>query len=727
MDNSKSNNRLVSETSPYLMQHAHQSVDWFPWGPEALEKALREDKPIFLSIGYSACHWCHVMARESFDDAATAELMNRWFINIKVDREERPDLDAVYMQAVLALTGQGGWPLNVFLTPGKEPYFGGTYFPPAAKSGRPGFPQILKEAHDLYRQESEPGVSRTAKIMSQLQSPAAKEEAKGHSSRTLMAGAVSVLAGNFDPSQGGFGAGMKFPDPMIYALLLRHWVQTGEDGPLRMVDLSLTRMAEGGMYDQIGGGFHRYSTDKDWRVPHFEKMLYDNALLARLYLEVFQATKQDIYREIAAGVFEYVFREMTSPEGAFYSSQDADTRHGEGHYFTWELREVLDLLGPRHAKVFARAYGLTASGHLQRRNVLRVAMDPEQVAKSENMAIFEVDHILKSGRKTLFEARGKRPPPARDAKILAGWNGLMISALALGHRVLNEPRYRDAALSCARFLWSKLWTGDRLWRVYTDGGVRVEGFLEDYASLLEGFLALYEATFDLDWIRHARTLADAMIDRFQDGEAGGFFMTGQDQEKLIVRPKTAADESIPAANGLAALALLKLGALLGEDRYVQAGRGVIEAFRPQVEARPTAHATLLAAMDFDASSRTEVVISGPETDPAYRDLMQAVYQDFRPHKILAGFHGNESKPPLPFTQGRGPLKGLPTAYLCLKQTCHAPVHSGEALLKLLERPPIIRLNIFDEDKAKKDMEKKEQGHFLNAMSKIFKISGLDKR
>ena len=720
-------NRLAGETSRYLRQHAANPVDWYPWSAEALDKARREDKPIFLSIGYSACHWCHVMAHESFENEETARLMNEWFVNIKVDREERPDLDALYMKALVAMTGHGGWPMSLFLTPDQHPYFGGTYFPPEPRHNRPGFPQILRQAHDLYRSQKDQLQARAHRLLEKIRAPGPGSGAQGLGAETLIEATVNLLAEKFDEAWGGFGSGMKFPETMLYHLLLRHWVRTGADASIQMVDRSLTRMAEGGLYDQIGGGFHRYSTDREWRVPHFEKMLYDNALLARLYLETFQATKQELYRRIPEEIFGYIEREMTSPEGAFYASQDADTDAGEGHFFTWELKEVLDLLGPRHAQVFARAYGLTPRGNFEGRNVLHVAADAETISKEQGIAIFEVDHILKTGRQALLRARQKRTPPGRDEKVLAGWNGMMISAYALGYCVLCEESYRRSAVRAAEFIWETLWDGRRLRRVYAGGVARFEACLEDYAWFLEAVLSVYEATLDPGWIDRARQLADVLINDFWDESGGGFFMTGRDHEPLIARLKSAVDEALPSPNAVAALALLKLGRLTGEARYLDKGRGVISAFRPQLEARPTAHTALLAACDFDSASPTEAVLAGPAGDAEFEKCRRVLYEDFRPNKLVAGYAGPDWEERLPLTRGRGALQGRTTVYLCQKQTCLPPIQEAEELRHLLEKPPIIRLNIFDEAGALRDMEKKEQDQFLNAMSQIFKFSGLNRK
>jgi uncharacterized protein YyaL (SSP411 family) len=727
MASTEYNNRLAQETSPYLLQHAHQPVDWYPWGPEALDKARQEDKPIFLSIGYSACHWCHVMSGECFDNGDLARLMNELFVNIKVDREERPEIDAIYMNALIAMNGQGGWPLNLFLTPEQEPYFGGTYFPPVTANRQPGFGEVLRQAHDQYRNQKEQVQNRSGEILQKINTPHTPAVAQENSAQTLINTAVQLLTEKFDEAYGGFGSGMKFPEPMLYSLLLRHWVHSESNDVLMMADKSLTHMAEGGMYDQLGGGFHRYSTDREWRVPHFEKMLCDNALMARLYLDAFQAAQQDIYRTIPEEIFEYVDREMTSPEGAFFTSQDADTEGREGIYFTWELKEVLDLLGPRHAKVFAKMYGMTPAGQFERRNVLHVMLDMDKTAEQEGVPIFEVGHIIKTARKALLETRKKRPQPHRDEKILAGWNGLMISALAKGFIVLRKELYLQRAAACADFIWETLWQDGSLLRVYKDGRTRFNGCLEDYAYFLEGLIALYEASFESQWLERAQVLAESMIEKFWDEKDGGFFMTASDHEPLVARLKNLMDDAMPSANAVAALALLRLGRLTGTKLFEEKGRQTVQTFQGDMEERPAAFTAMLAAMDCMESPPVEIVLSGPEDDKEYQKMLETLYRDYRPNQMAVVYQGEDTAKWIPWAKGRGPVSNQPTAYVCKEGACHPPVHTAHALYNLLGRPPEIRLNIFDEDKKIKDMQSQEQDNFLNAMSGMFQFSGLGKK
>lgn len=719
-------NHLKDEASLYLRQHAHHPVEWYPWRQEALDRAQEENKPIFLSIGYSSCHWCHAMAHESFENPETARLMNQWFINIKVDRDERPDIDSVYMKALVLLTGQGGWPASLFLTPDQKPYFGGTYFPPKDQAGRPGFPQILKQARDLYLNPEAGVKERSSRIIEQLQEPS-PSEAADNKEDNLIPRAIEAITENYDEAFGGFGTGMKFPEPMIYSLLLRHWLKTESQSSFEIVDGSLTKMAEGGIYDQIGGGFHRYSTDRQWRVPHFEKMLYDNALLAKLFLDTYQVTHQEIYKTVPEEIFFFWYEKMTSPEGAFYSSMDADSEGVEGKYYYWELKETLELLGPENAKIFARAYGFKPSGPLGAKNIPHISDSLEKIAKEEGKPIFEVNHIVQKGKEALREARSKRALPGIDEKVITAWNGMMISALSSAYSILRKEKYLKAAERCAEFLWNNMWEDGVLHRVFQGKRAEVNGCLEDYAFLLDGMLSLYEASFELSWIKRSLDLAERMIGAFWDDEEGGFFMTGKFHEKLISRPKIPEDEAVPSANSVAAFALLRLGKLTGRKMIAEKGEGTVRAFRTEMEKNPAAYSGLLSALDFMQNPVTEIILAGSPKDPVFEEMVQAVHADYRPNKLLLWNGGEETKKWLPGVEGRSEVQGKPTAWLCQKGTCHPPVGSAEALVHLLESPPIIKRNLFDQEKHLADMLKKEQSNFLGAMSEIFKHSGLGKK
>jgi uncharacterized protein len=717
-------NRLKNETSPYLLQHASNPVDWYPWGLEAFGKAKAENKPIFLSIGYSACHWCHVMAHESFENEEIAKIMNEKFVNIKLDREERPDVDALYMKALIELTGHGGWPLSMFLTADQKPYLGGTYYPPFAKYNRPGFAEVLQQAHDSFTGDKDKLELRAQSILQKITQQNLAGKARGVSYDQLIQSAVGIFSERFDEDFGGFSSGMKFPEPMHYTLLLRHWAHTGEG--LTILDKSLTSMAEGGLFDQLGGGFHRYSTDRKWLVPHFEKMLYDNGLMAKLFLDMFQATKQDIYQNTAKETFSWLLREMCSDEGTFYSSQDADSEGKEGTWYTWELKEILNLLGPKHGKIFARAYGLIPRGHINGRSVLHISERVEQVAKAEDIPIFEADHILRKGRETLFMAREKRPKPARDEKIITAWNGLMITALAHGSSVLGDARYLESACRCADFIWSKQWQSGILLRVYKDGQSKINGCLDDYAYFLESLIQIYEADLNIRWILRAKELADAMISEFWDEGEGGFFLAGRSGEVLISSLKNPADEALPSANAIAAQALLKLGRLTGEESYSCKAESTLKAFQAMMERSPVAFTGLLSVASALHLSPVEVVFSGPRDHVSFDEMLKVLHADYRPNKVLLWNESHSTGNLLPLANGKVTEKGKPTVYLCQNTTCYPPVQTGVALNKILERPQEIRLNIFDEGKKNAQIIEQEQANFMGVMGNIFQQIGIQK-
>jgi len=631
------------------------------------------------------------------------------------------------MKALVALTGHGGWPLSMFLTPDQKPYLGGTYFPSFAKYNRPGFAQILQQAHDLYTGNKDQLEARAQNILQKISLENRAGTARGVPNDQLIRGAVEILSDRFDEDYGGFGSGMKFPEPMHYNLLLRHWAQTGDS--LDILDKSLTAMAEGGLFDQLGGGFHRYSTDRKWTVPHFEKMLYDNGLLAKLFLDMFQATKQDIYQTIPRETFAWLSREMTSPEGAFYASQDADSEGYEGTYYTWELKEIMNLLGPKHAKVFARAYGLVARGHVDGRNVLHISERVEQLAEAESIPIFEADHILKKGKETLFQTREKRPKPDRDEKIITAWNGLMITALAHGFSVLGNTSYLDTATRCAEFIWSRQWDSktQKLLRVYKDGQSKINGCLDDYAYFLEGLVTLYEAGLDSRWIARAKELANSMIDEFWDEGEGGFFLSGRSGEQLISKLKNPADEALPSANAIAAQALLKLGRLTGEEIYTRKTEETLQAFRGMMEKSPVGFTGLLSAMSALNLPPVEVVFVGPRDHSSFDEMWKVLHTDYRPNKLTLWNEKTSTGDLLPLAQGKTAEKGEPTVYLCQKNTCHAPVQSGKALDKLLERPQEIRLNVFNQEKKNAKILEQEQSNFLGVMGNIFQQVGIQKK
>ncbi len=548
----KHTNRLIYETSPYLRQHAHNPVDWYPWGEEALRRAREEDKPILLSIGYSACHWCHVMERESFENEQIAALMNQHFVNIKVDREERPDLDALYMGAVQAMTQHGGWPLTVFLTPDGVPFYGGTYFPPEPRHGMPGFPQVLLAVADAYRNRRGDVVAQAARVRKFLEQ--ANRSLPGRQDllqETLLSQATTAALRQLDPRYGGFGGAPKFPQPMTLEFLLRAWKRWSDPQPLHAVELTLEQMARGGIYDQLGGGFHRYSVDARWLVPHFEKMLYDNALLARLYLHAYQATGKVLYRRVAEETLDYVVREMTGPHGGFYSSQDADSEGVEGKFYLWTPEEVAAVLGERDARAFNALYDVTPQGNFEHRSILHLERPLDEVAAELGMAPAELEAVVAWARPKLYAAREQRVRPGRDEKVITAWNGLMLRAFAEAARVLERPDYRGLAVRNAKFVLGTLWQNGRLLRTFKDGQARIPAYLEDYALYSGGLLTLYEATFDPRWFRAARELADQMLALFWEPGDEAFYDTGHDQEQLVARPREVTDNAMPSGNSAA--------------------------------------------------------------------------------------------------------------------------------------------------------------------------------
>jgi uncharacterized protein YyaL (SSP411 family) len=660
-------NRLAGETSPYLLQHAHNPVDWYPWGPEALARAKDEDKPIFLSIGYAACHWCHVMERESFEDAATAADLNRDFVAVKVDREERPDLDQVYMAAVQAMTGGGGWPMSVFLTPDGKPFYGGTYFPPQPAHGMPAFRQVLAGVVKAWHDERDEVLAAGGRMVASLIQHNQTVSSDDAPTRELIDAATAAIEAGFDATNGGWGRAPKFPQPMTIEYLLRRAATTGDPRPLAVARRSLDAMAAGGIHDQLGGGFHRYATDAIWLVPHFEQMLYDNAQLARVYTNAFSLTGDARYRDVAIETLDYLLRELRRDDGTFAASQDADTEGVEGATFVWTAAEIREVLGD-DAPLFTAAYDVTEPGNWEGRTILRrvlpIGDDPQEAR-------------LAAARERLLEVRQKRAQPARDDKALAAWNGLAIAALAEGGR-LGETRYVEAAVTAAESLDAGLRRPDgRLGRSWKDGRATGEGVLEDYADLAEGLLALYEATFDERWFVTARRLADAILDHFVD-PAGGFFDTADDHEALITRPKDVQDNAVPAGGSMATGVLLKLAALTGETRYRAAAERAIATVIPYLARYPTGFANWLSAAHLSVEGIDELAIVGPPTDEATKALIAVAATGFRPNLVLA-VSPDPSASAVPLLEGRERIDGMPTAYVCRDFACRLPVTEPAAL------------------------------------------------
>nr|PZN63298.1 MAG: thioredoxin domain-containing protein [Sphaerobacter thermophilus] len=674
-------NRLQHETSPYLLQHADNPVDWYPWGEEALEAARAQDKPILLSIGYAACHWCHVMERESFENPDIAALMNQHFINIKVDREERPDLDTVYMAAAQMMTGQGGWPLTIFLMPDGKPFYAGTYFPPEDRSGMPGFPRVLLAVAEAYRNRRDDLERAANDIQGHLTEHFRWSLPETAITPALLNEAASGLARQFDEANGGFGGAPKFPPPMALEFLLRYRLRTGSDTALRIVELTLERMARGGIHDQVGGGFHRYAVDATWLVPHFEKMLYDNALLARLYTLTYQATGHPFYAATALDTIEYVLREMTSPDGGFYSTQDADSEGEEGKFYVWTPEELEAVLGPEQAPIVARYYGVHPGGNFEGKSILHVPEAPESVAAAFDLTLDELVEIIGPAREKLYAARAQRVWPGRDEKILTDWNGLMLRALAQAAIALGRSDLRDAAVRNATFLHTHLYRDGRLLHSYKDGEAKITGYLADYASLIAGLLALYEATFDVRWIAWARDLTDRAIADFWDNEGGAFFDTSADDAPLVARPKDAFDSATPSGNSLMAESLLRLGLLLGEDDYRQRAMTVLERFAALAAKAPTGFGQLLCAADLALAEAHEIALVGDPQVPAMAEMLAVVQQPYLPHQVVALRHPDQDGEDevIPLLAGRTARDGQPTAYVCRNYACRQPVTTAHDL------------------------------------------------
>jgi uncharacterized protein YyaL (SSP411 family) len=668
-------NRLAQETSPYLLQHADNPVDWWPWGPDALARAKLLDKPIFLSIGYAACHWCHVMERESFEDEQTARQLNDRFIPIKVDREERPDLDQIYMGAVQAMTGAGGWPMSVFLTPDGRPFYGGTYFPDEPRHGMPSFRQVLEGVDRAWREQRAELEQASTRLVGALVEQQRLPSDGTEPSQQLLEGATSTIEAGFDAQNGGWGRAPKFPQPMTIEFLLRRHVATGDQRPLAMARRSLDAMASGGIHDQLGGGFHRYATDAIWLVPHFEQMLYDNAQLARVYLHAFELTGDERYRDVATGTLDYMIRELTTPDGAFAASQDADTEGEEGKTFVWTAAEIREVLGD-DAPLFTAAYGVTGDGNWEGKSILQRVTpqgDPDTEAR------------LAKARAGLLERRAKRPQPARDDKALASWNGLAIAALAEASRLPDVgDRYRDAAVRAAEAILAglRLRTPEgRLKRSWKDSRATGEGVLEDYSHLGEGLLALYEATFDERWFVAARELADAILDHFAD-PAGGFFDTADDHERLVTRPKDPQDNAVPSGGSVATMLLLRLAALTGEARYRTAADRAIASVTAFAPRHGTGFANWLSAMDFALAPVVEIAIVGDPAADETKRLLAPATAGYRPNQVLAVAADPESSA-VPLLGGRFAIDGRPTAFVCRNFACRQPVNEPEALAALL--------------------------------------------
>ena len=680
-------NRLINETSPYLLQHAHNPVDWYAWGEEALSRARDEDRPILLSIGYSACHWCHVMERESFENEDIAVLMNDNFVNIKVDREERPDLDAVYMEAVQMMTGSGGWPMTVFLTPEGRPYYGGTYFPPEDRGGMPGFPRLLAAASQAYHTNKGEIERVTRQLAEQMGRTGQMPRGFTPLTTEVMHNAYSQLATQFDHLNGGFGSAPKFPQPMTPEFLLRYNRHGFNARALEMVELTLQKMAYGGMYDQVGGGFHRYSTDAYWLVPHFEKMLYDNALLARLYLHAWQVTSNALYRRITEETLDYVLREMTDAAGGFYSAQDADSEGVEGKFFVWTPDELRPLLGD-DADLVMGYYGVTERGNFEGANILNVPLPPERYASQRGVSEDDLSAAVQRARAILLDVRERRIHPLLDDKVLTSWNGLMLRSFAEAGAALGRADYLDAASRNADFLLATMRDENRrLLRTWRNGEAKLNGYLEDYACLADGLISLHEATLEPRWLQDAVGLANGMVDLFWDDAVGGFYDTGKDHEELVIRPRDVFDNAQPCGGSVATDVLLRLGVITGNDDFAAKGATPLRAMQQMLGRAPSATGHWLGALDFYVSLPREIVIVGPASDPATGAMLDEVSKRFMPNRVLVGV-ADSANPPLkdsPLLEQRVMQDGMPTAYVCENYACQLPVTDAAALSAQLDR------------------------------------------
>ena len=672
-------NRLINETSPYLLQHAHNPVDWYPWGEEALERAEREDKPILLSVGYSACHWCHVMERESFEDAEIAALMNDNFVCIKVDREERPDIDSIYMTAVQALTGQGGWPMTVFLTPDGKPFYGGTYFPPEDRGGLPAFPRLVEALAAAYKARRGDVARTTSQLVQRMRQLSAGMAGIEPLTVEVLQSAKRAVAGQFDGRHGGVGLQPKFPQPMTYEFLLRHHARTQDPESLEMVELTLTRMAEGGMYDQIGGGFHRYSTDTYWLVPHFEKMLYDNALLARLYLHAYQVTGDPLYRRIVEETLDYMAREMTDANGGFYSAQDADSEGVEGKFFVWRPEEIIDRLGKTEGDLFNSYYGVTRKGNFEGQSILHVAKGGAAI---RGMSDEEFEKTLRRWKMILLAARNERVAPGLDDKVLTSWNGLAMRAFAEAGGALGRPDYVEKANINAKFILDSLVRDGRLLRTYRNGEAKLNGYLEDYAFLIDGLLALHEATLDGRWLDESISLGEAMVDLFWEESEGRFYDTGRDHEELVLRPRDYTDNATPCGSSMAADVLLRLAVVTGDSEHQRRAVTSLRSVRELMSRFPTGAGHWLGALDFYLSTPKEIAIVGGAGDAETNALLSEVSRRYLPNRVLVGSAGNgtaEARSGVPLLEDRDRVDGKPTAYVCENYACSLPVTEPAAL------------------------------------------------
>ena len=686
-------NRLASESSPYLLQHAYNPVDWYPWGDEAFAKAAAEDKPVFLSVGYSACHWCHVMEHESFENDEIARLLNEHYVCIKVDREERPDVDQIYMAAVQLITRRGGWPMSVFMTPDGKPFYGGTYWPPTSRMGMPGFKDVVLKLADYWSNKRDEVTTSADELVEAIGRVAAPTYQQAELSKEALRTAMRQLISSADRVHGGFGGAPKFPHPMDIRVLLRCWKRFGDDDALSVSRLALDKMAAGGIYDHLGGGFHRYSTDAQWLVPHFEKMLYDNALLIPAYIEVWQATGEESYLRPVRETLEYILREMTQPEGGFYGTQDADSEGEEGKFFVWTEAEIIEALGAEAARMFCYAYDVTPRGNWEGNTILNRPKDDEQTAAVLEISVEELRSSLEVSKQTLFELRTQRIAPGRDDKIIVSWNGLMIAAIAKAQSCRSGNAEAEAlwaesliaAESAAEFILTQMKSADgRLLHSYKDGAARFNAYLDDYACLIDGLVELYQATFEPRWLEEAIILAKRMFEDFTDEATGAFFYTPADHEELITRPKDSQDNATPSGNSMAATALLKLGRLTGQQEIEEAGYKALLAISGLLAEAPQAAGQGLMALDFQVGPSHEVIIVDGDDSVSGDAMISAIRTEFHPNVVLARWPTGIEESALPdvirpLMEGRKPSGPDALGYICERGTCGLPVEDVRSL------------------------------------------------
>ncbi|MCW3489812.1 thioredoxin domain-containing protein [Dethiobacter alkaliphilus] len=688
-------NRLIHEKSPYLLQHAYNTVDWYPWGDEAFEKAKNEDKPIFLSVGYSTCHWCHVMERESFEDEEVARELNRVFVCIKVDREERPDIDNIYMAVCQAMTGSGGWPLTIVMSPDKRPFFAGTYFPKKTSFGRMGVIDLAQRIEMLWKTSRDKINSTADSVMTSLQAMS-KVTPGDLPGEEALQGGFAKLEGRFDPDYGGFGYAPKFPSPHNLTFLLRYWKRSGNAKALEMVEKTLLAMARGGVYDHIGFGFHRYSTDREWLLPHFEKMLYDQALLAVTYLEAYQATGKEVYAQTAREIFGYVLRDMTSPQGGFYSAEDADSEGEEGKFYVWETNEIVHILGEADAAIFNAAYNIREDGNFTDEttgkktgaNIPHLRKTYQELAQELSLEPNELKDRLEAMRQKLFAVRKKRIHPHKDDKILTDWNGLMIAALAMGGRILNDENYNKSAKKAAGFILSHLKKDGRLLKRFREDEASLPAHLDDYAFFVWGIIELYETTFDTDFLKEALSLNKTMIKHFWDHDNGSFYFTADDAEDVLVRHRELYDGAVPSGNSVAAMNNLRLGRITGNTELEQIAEKIARAFTDEIEKVPQGYTQMLSAINFMAGPSLEIVIAGEAQAQDTKDMLQKLYSTFVPNKVVVlhpgGKQAKEIEELAPYTRRQQSIEGKATAYVCRNFSCQAPVTDADKMLSLLD-------------------------------------------